>query len=100
VEKKARDLTIRRVFGAPFRKIVILANMVMLKRIGLSIIVAIPLSIFLLERWLRSFAYRTSLSWWLFMLGGTLGIIITIMATMIGIQKSLKQKPTEILKQL
>lgn len=100
VEKKARDLTIRRVFGASFRKIVILANMEMLKRIGISVIVAIPLSIFLLERWLRSFAYQTTLSWWLFMLGGTLGIIITIMATMIGIWKSIRQKPTEILKQL
>jgi putative ABC transport system permease protein len=70
-----------------------------LKRIGISVVVAIPLSFFLLERWLRSFAFRTDLSWWFFVLGGVLGIIITIAATMIGIWRSLQQKPREVLNQ-
>jgi putative ABC transport system permease protein len=72
----------------------------MLKRIGLAIVVAIPLSFFLLERWLRSFAFRTDLSWWFFLLGGLLGILIAIAATMIGIWRSLQQKPTSVLNQL
>ena len=100
VEKKVRDLTIRRVFGASFQDIILLANMDMLKRIGFSVVVAIPLSFFLLERWLRSFAFRTDLSWWFFVLGGLLGIIITIVATLIGIWRSLQQKPTEVLNQI
>jgi ABC-type antimicrobial peptide transport system permease subunit len=100
VEKKGRDLTIRRVFGASLRSIILLANMDMLKRIGFSVVVAIPLSFFLMERWLRSFAFRTNLSWWFFVLGGGLGIMITIAATMIGIWRSLQQKPTEVLNQV
>lgn len=100
VEKKARDLTIRRVFGASFQKIILLANLEMLRRIGASVVVAVPLSFFLLERWLRSFAYRTELAWWFFLLGGVLGIVITIAATMIGIWRSLQQKPTEVLNQV
>jgi len=100
VEKKTRDLTIRRVFGASFQRIILLANMDMLKRIGIAIVVAIPLAFFLLERWLRSFAFRTDLSWWFFFLGGALGIIITFAATMIGIWRALKQKPREVLNQL
>ncbi len=98
-EKKTRDLTIRRVFGASFQKIILLANMDMLRRIGISVIVAIPLSFFLLERWLRSFAYSTELTWWFFLLGGLLGIALTIGATMIGIWRSLQQNPTEVLNQ-
>jgi len=99
-EKKTRDLTIRRVFGASFQNIVFLANVDMLKRIGLSVVIAIPLSLLLLERWLRSFAFRTDLSWWFFVLGGVLGIVITIAATMIGIWRSLQQKPSEVLNQV
>ncbi len=99
VEKKARDLTIRRVFGASFQKIVLLANIEIFKRIGISVVVAIPLSYFLMERWLRSFAYRTELSWWFFVLGGMLGILIAVTATMIGIWRSLTLKPTEVLGQ-
>jgi putative ABC transport system permease protein len=64
------------------------------------VVVAIPLSFFLLERWLRSFAFRTDLSWEFFALGGALGIIITIAATMLGIWRSLQQKPTEILNRV
>ena len=100
VEKKTRDLTIRRVFGASFRTIVLLANLEMMRRMGAALILAIPLSFFLLERWLRSFAYRTELSWWFFLLGGIIGIAITIAATMIGIWRSLQQKPTEVLNQV
>jgi ABC-type antimicrobial peptide transport system permease subunit len=100
VEKKARDLTIRRVFGASFRDIILLANSEMIRRIGVSILIAVPLSLFLLERWLRSFAYRTDLSWGFFVLGGIIGIGITISATMIGIWRSLKQNSTEILNQV
>jgi len=100
VEKKVRDLTIRRAFGASFETIILLANVDILKRIGIAVVVAIPLSFFLLERWLRSFAFRTDLSWKFFVLGGVLGILITIAATMIGIWRSLQQKPTEILNQV
>jgi ABC-type antimicrobial peptide transport system permease subunit len=100
VEKKTRDLTIRRVFGASFQRIILLANMDMLKRIGIAVVVAIPLAFFLLERWLRSFAFRTELSWWFFLLGGALGILITVAATMIGIWKALQQKPGGVLNQV
>jgi ABC-type antimicrobial peptide transport system permease subunit len=99
VEKKTRDLTIRRVFGASFQNIVLLANVDMLRRTGAALVLAIPLSFFVLERWLRSFAYRTELSWWFFLLGGIFGILVTVAATMIGIWRSLQQKPTEVLNQ-
>jgi len=100
VEKKARDLTIRRVFGASFSSIVVLANLDMLRRMGVAVVLAVPLSFFWLERWMRSFAYRTDLSWWFFLLGGIFGILITVAATMIGIWRSLQQKTTEVLKQV
>jgi ABC-type antimicrobial peptide transport system permease subunit len=100
VEKKARDLTIRRVFGASFRSIILMANLDMLRRMGVAVVLAVPLSFFWLERWMRSFAYRTDLSWWFFLLGGIFGILITVAATMIGIWRSLQQKTTEVLKQV
>ena len=100
VEKRTRDLTIRRVFGASFQRIIILANMDMIKRLGIAVVVAIPLAYFFLERWLRSFAFRTDLAWWFFALGGALGIVITVTATLIGIWKALQQKPREVLNQV
>jgi ABC-type antimicrobial peptide transport system permease subunit len=99
-EKRTRDLTIRRVFGASFQQIILLANMDMFKRIGIAVVVAIPLAFYFLERWLRTFAFRTDLSWWFFALGAALGIFITAAATMIGIWRALQQKPREVLNQV
>jgi len=77
-----------------------MANLDMLRRMGVAVVLAVPLSFFWLERWMRSFAYRTDLSWWFFLLGGIFGILITVAATMIGIWRSLQQKTTEVLKQV
>lgn len=98
VERKVRDLTIRRVFGASLGKIIQIAQIDMLRRIGFSVVMAIPVSYFLMEHWLRSFAYRIGLSWVFFVLGAIIGIGITVMSTMIGIRRSLSLRPVDILK--
>ncbi len=99
VERKVKDLTIRRVFGASMGKIIQLAQQEMLRRIGLAIIIAIPIAYFLLNHWLRTFAYRADLGWLIFFLGGIIGIVITFLTTLMGIRSSLKKKPSEILNQ-
>jgi putative ABC transport system permease protein len=99
-EKRTRDLAIRRVFGAPYAALIRLSNTEMLQRTGVSLLLAVPLAYLVLEHWLRSFAFRTDLNWWIFLLGAAIGTGISVLATMGGIWKSMKQDPTFILKQI
>jgi putative ABC transport system permease protein len=44
-----------------------------------SIIIAVPASIYLLSKWIERFAYRTELSWWIFGLAGLSAVLIALL---------------------
>jgi len=47
--------------------------------VGLSIILASPIAFFLMNRWLRDFAYRIDIQWWMFVLAGVLAMLIAFL---------------------
>ena len=44
----------------------------------LSLIIAIPVTWLVMHNWLQDFAYRISIEWWVFLLGGTLALLIAL----------------------
>ena len=39
---------------------------------------AIPVSKYLLDKWIQHFAYRTVLGWWVFVLAGILALVVSL----------------------
>jgi len=75
---RKNEIGIRKVNGALVSEIVFKLNFDMLKWVAVSLILAIPLSIFALNKWLMSFAYKTNLSWWIFPLAAVLAIGVAL----------------------
>ncbi|MCB0436825.1 MAG: ABC transporter permease, partial [Mangrovimonas sp.] len=48
------------------------------KLVGVAFLIAVPLSWYAMHSWLEDFAYRTSLSWWIFIVAGLLAMIIAV----------------------
>ncbi|MEM6865743.1 MAG: hypothetical protein AAF575_11180, partial [Bacteroidota bacterium] len=46
--------------------------------LGLAFLLAVPISWYVMNRWLQDFAYKTTLSWWVFLLAGC-----TVMAVLL-----------------
>lgn len=67
-EQRTKEIGIRKVNGATIRQIVVLLNKQFLLWIGIAFILSVPLSWFLLNRWLEGFAYRTEISVGVFLL--------------------------------
>ncbi|AEM70317.1 protein of unknown function DUF214 [Allomuricauda ruestringensis DSM 13258] len=87
VEQRRKEISIRRVLGAPFKNIYQLLTLDFLKLIIISICIAIPIGWYLMSRWLEGFAYRISIGWEIFLTAGliALGIaIVTISYQSIG----------------
>ncbi|MEC3963888.1 ABC transporter permease [Flagellimonas halotolerans] len=87
VEQRRKEISIRRVLGAPFKNIYKLLTLDFLKLIIISICIAIPIGWYLMNRWLEGFAYRISIGWEIFLTAGliALGIaIVTISYQSIG----------------
>lgn len=70
VEQRRKEIGIRKVLGASVFGITGLLARDFLKLVVLGILLATPLAWYAMSRWLDNFAYRVTLSWWVFALAG------------------------------
>ena len=97
-EQRTKEIGVRKVLGASAGNIINLLSRDFLKLVLLSFVIAAPIAGYLMLHWLRSFAYRISLSWWIFALAGGAVMLIsfltiaaqTIQASRVNPVKSLK----------
>lgn len=79
VEQRRKEISIRRVLGAPFNNIYQLLTLDFLKLIVISIGIAIPIGWYLMSRWLEGFAYRITIGWDTFLTAGLIALGIAVL---------------------
>lgn len=80
VQRRQKEIGIRKVLGASVVSVVALLSKDFLKLILVAILVGCPIAYYLMNNWLEEFAYRTSISWWIFGLTG-LGVLLISLGT-------------------
>ncbi|MEZ5000506.1 MAG: FtsX-like permease family protein [Bacteroidales bacterium] len=78
-KKRTKEIGIRRINGASIREVIILLNSGFLKWVLISFIIAAPLSGYFMHKWLENFAYKTTISWWIFAISGVIAFAITLL---------------------
>jgi putative ABC transport system permease protein len=86
------------VNGAKLENILIMLNKDFAKWVMLACLIAIPISFFLMSKWLQQFAYKTDISWWIFALGGMLALLIALLAVSWQSWKAARRNPVEALR--
>ena len=76
--QRTREISIRKVLGAGVPHLMSLLSREFIILVGLSTIIAAPLAAWGMYRWLQSFAYRTSMPWWIFVLAGIAATVIAL----------------------
>ena len=84
IEQKTKEVGIRKVLGASMQDISLLLSKDFLRLIAVAFLVAAPLAGLLMDRWLRDFAYRTPMSWWVF--GGALLCTVVVTGVAVSFQ--------------
>lgn len=82
VERRKKEISIRKVLGAGITDIVLLLNKEFAILVGIALLIATPVAGVVLHRWLQDFAYRISIAWWTFVLAGLSAL--TIVSLTIG----------------
>jgi putative ABC transport system permease protein len=80
-EQRTKEIGIRKVLGASSAKLVFILNRDMGKFILIANVIAWPLAYLAAGRWLRDFAYRTSIPLWVFGAAAGLVLIVGILTT-------------------
>jgi putative ABC transport system permease protein len=78
-EQRTKEIGIRKVFGASVGSIVRLFTDSYLRLLALSLIIAIPISWWLANKYLEDFAYRISLAWWMFAAAALITVALTLL---------------------
>jgi ABC-type antimicrobial peptide transport system permease subunit len=78
-QKRQKEIGIRKVVGASVQNITMMLSRDFLKLILISLVIAFPVSWYLMDSWLKGFAYRINLSADMFILAGLATIIITLL---------------------
>ena len=93
-----RDLGPTIEIGATVTQIVVLISKDFMKLIGLAILIALPISWWASNEWLKNFVYKTSLSWWVFAGGGIILVAIALLVLTLRAFRSATVNPVESLR--
>uniref|UniRef100_UPI003216A550 ABC transporter permease n=1 Tax=uncultured Draconibacterium sp. TaxID=1573823 RepID=UPI003216A550 len=97
-QKKSKEIAVRRINGAEIFNIYKEILSYMVKWIFVSIVLAIPVSVFVLNKWLENFAYKTNLSWWIFAFAGVLALGIALLTVSWQSWRAATRNPVEALR--
>ncbi len=97
-EQRLKEVGIRKVNGAQITEVMVLLNKDFVKWVALAFAIATPIAWYMMNRWLESFAYRTTLSWWIFALSGVLALGIALLTVSWQSWKAATRNPVEALR--
>ena len=97
-QQKEQEMSIRKVFGASVRNIVITFSKPFISLILLANIIAWPLIYFLSKEWLGAFEFQTEMKWIYFSFPTLLTFSIVAIALLFQIARVIRVNPTETLK--
>jgi putative ABC transport system permease protein len=96
--QRTKEIGIRKVIGATVTQIVMLISKDFMKLIGLAVLIALPIAWWGSNEWLKNFAYKTSLSWWVFAGGGAILIFIAMIVLCFRAFRSASANPVKGLR--
>ncbi len=97
-ETRIKEIGIRKVNGAKMIEILQLLNKDIVIWIGIAFLFAVPITWISMNNWLNNFAYITNISWWIFLAGGILLLLISLLTVSIETCKAASRNPAEALK--
>lgn len=96
--KRTKEIGIRKVLGASVPTILQLLSVDFLKLIIVSVILAVPLAYYGMDQWLNGFAFRISLSWYVFALPALLVLLIALATVSFQTSRAAKANPVDSLR--
>jgi putative ABC transport system permease protein len=97
-EQRTKEIGVQKVLGAPLSSILWLLTGQFVKWVIVATLIAWPLGYWVLNRWLQGFAFRTTLSVWIFLVSGLAALAVAALTVSSQVLKAALVSPAESLK--
>ncbi len=98
INKRIKEIGIRKVNGARISEVMAMLNRDFVKWVAIAFVIATPIAYYTMHQWLENFAYKTSLSWWIFALSGVMALGIALLTVSWQSWKAATRNPVEALR--
>ena len=98
IEKRFREIGVRKVLGASVRQLLLLISKEFLKLVVISFVIAVPLTYWLMNNWLENYKYRINIDWWLFVVVGIAMFALTLTVVSLNTLKAARANPVDSLR--
>jgi putative ABC transport system permease protein len=95
---KTKEIGIRKVLGASVASIIQLLSKEFIVLVVAAFVIATPIAWYFMSKWLRDFAYRININWWIFLVTGVLAIIIALVTVGFQAIKAAVANPVKSLR--
>jgi putative ABC transport system permease protein len=97
-EQRTKEIGVRKVLGAGVFSLWGLLSTNFLKLTAISILIAIPLSWYGMNKWIGQYNYHAALSWWIFASAGAGILLITLLTVSFQSLKAAFMNPARSLR--
>lgn len=98
LQKRIKEIGIRKVNGAAVSEILIMLNKNFVVWVTIAFVIAVPIAWYVMNIWLQNFVYRIELSWWIFALAGIMALLIALVTVSFQTFKVARRNPVEALR--
>ncbi len=97
-EQRQKEISIRKVLGASMVGLFRMLTLDFLWPVALAFVIATPVAWYFMYGWLKGFAYKTTVPWWIFGLCGLAAVVIALLTVGFQMLRAARVNPAEALR--
>jgi ABC-type antimicrobial peptide transport system permease subunit len=96
--QRIKEVGIRKVLGASVQNVIYLFSKEFIILISIAFVIASAIAYYFMRKWLQGYAFRIDLSWWIFLIGGLLSLLIALVTVSSQAIKAAMANPVKNLR--